>query len=68
MTVRDRCLAPFASGRPAAQASHLRSCAGLVNEDEFCRIKIELAFEPSLSCGLYVAALLFGRVRRLFCT
>ena len=41
MTVRDRCLAPLASGRPAAQASHLRSCTGLVNEDEFCRINLQ---------------------------
>ena len=33
----------------------------------FCRIKIKLAFPPSLSCGLYVAAVLFGRAKHFNC-
>jgi hypothetical protein len=40
--------------------------AGLVDEDETLRIKIDLPFEPLLTRGIYIAASLLGSVRCLF--
>jgi len=66
MAVRNGGNTPLSAWRPAAQARHLRRSAGLVDEDEPFGIKIELAAEPDLPGRLYIVALLFARMRRLF--
>jgi hypothetical protein len=62
------------NGRPASlttrrspsQPGHLRGSCGLVDEDQFLRIEIELAVEPGYATAKDVRALLFGGMRRLF--
>jgi hypothetical protein len=40
---------PLTFLRPAAQAGHVGRRAGLVDEDEFAGIEIELVLEPGLA-------------------
>ena len=60
MAMRNARFAPLAPGRPAAKASHVRGAAGLIDEDELCRIEIGLVREPSFARGGYVRALLLA--------
>jgi hypothetical protein len=48
------------------QARHLGAGAGLVDEDESCRIELGLRLEPGQPTRLHVRALLLGGMRRLF--
>ena len=54
------------AGAAAIQARHLGRGAGLVDEHQPLRIKIELALEPDLSCGSDVRPILLGRVSGFF--
>jgi hypothetical protein len=58
--------AALSLGCSSPQACHLGGRRGLVDEDEPFRIEIELPLEPRLAGGFHIAALLLGRVRRLF--
>ena len=66
MPVRHGGPAALAAARPAAQARHLGRGAGLVDEDQFVGVEIELAVEPGLPRLTDVLALLLGGVGGLF--
>lgn len=56
----------LAAWRAPVKPRHFGVGAGLVDEDEALGVKIDLRFEPLLTCGIYIAAPLFGGVRCLF--
>jgi hypothetical protein len=58
VAVRDRSAAAFAFRRPAAKPRHLGREAAFVDEEEALRIETGLTFEPCLTFGLYIRALL----------
>ena len=62
MAMRDGSAAALASGCSAVEARHL----GLVDENELLGIEIKLAVEPGRAGHFHIAALLLGRMRRLF--
>src|SRR5665213_3155557 len=66
MAVRDRGTASFTTLGPPAQPRHLGRCGGLVDEDQFLGIEIELSVEPCATAALDVRALLLAGMRRLF--
>jgi hypothetical protein len=57
--------AALAAWRPAAQASHLCGCCGLIDEDQPRWVRVELAVEPGYAAAQDIRALLLGGVRRL---
>ena len=56
----------FALGRASAPARHVVGGPGLVDEDQFLWIEIELALEPGLAAFHDVGALRLGRARGFF--
>jgi hypothetical protein len=66
VTVRDRGAAPLAARTAPAQAGHLGGRAGLIEEDELCRVELRLEFEPGLAARGYIRARLLAGMRRLF--
>jgi hypothetical protein len=64
--LRDGGAAALASGCSAVEARHLGGRAGLVDENELLGIEIKLAVEPGRAGHFHIAALLLGRMRRLF--
>ena len=65
MAVRDRRPASLAPRGPAAEPRHLGRRAGLVDEDEFRRVEVELPLGPGLAPLQDVRTVLLGGVRRL---
>jgi hypothetical protein len=66
--MRDRHAAAFATGRTLVASGHGGVGGRLVEKHQTVRVEVALAFEPVLALGLYVAAILLGRVCGLFFT
>ena len=64
--VRDGGTTPLAFGRSAVAPRHLGRGAGLIDEDQALRLKVDLPFEPRLPLCVDPRALLLGGVRGLF--
>lgn len=58
MAARDAGSQPLAFGGSSVPSGHLGAGARLVDEDQPCRIEIELALEPSLPALQDVGAVL----------
>ena len=66
MALRDAGTQPLAFLSPATQAGHIGRRAGLVYEDEFVGIELELVLEPGLAPLQDVGPIPLRRVRGLF--
>ena len=66
MPMWNRGAAALASWGTTVKPRHLGVGSGLVDEDKVVWIEIELPVEPFLAGLVYIAASLFGGVRRLF--
>jgi hypothetical protein len=66
MAVGDSRPAAFAARRSAVEPRHLRCCPGLVDEDELCRIEVELPLKPGFASAFYVFPALLGGVGNFF--
>ena len=65
MALRDAGTQPLAFLSPAAQAGHVGGRPGLVDEDEFAGIELELLLEPGLAPLQDVEPVPLHRVRGL---
>jgi hypothetical protein len=68
MSMRDASPQPLTLRRAAAQAGHVGGRAGLVDENQSGRVKIELALKPRLALLQNVGPVLLGGVGGLFLT
>jgi hypothetical protein len=66
MAVRNFGDQPFPARASSAQSGHVGRSAGLVDEDEFRRVKARLRFFPARAGRAYVLALLLGGVQAFF--
>lgn len=66
MAKRHGRTAPLPTAGTPAQSRHFGVGAGLINEDELVRIKINLRFKPRVARCRYVGPFLLGGVRSFF--
>lgn len=66
MPARSAINYPATAYGPSVQPGHIGLGSAFVEEDQTMRIHAVEAFPPRLALGLYIGALLFAGVQRLF--
>ncbi len=66
MSVREGGAQPLTSGGAVVEAGHLGRGSRLVDEDQPCRVEIELALEPVMTALEDVGTILLRRMPRLY--